>query len=160
MTTTTMPTVNDIQTREARHILQLYRRAPVTFVRGRGVRLYDADDREYIDLLSGIGVASLGHAHPGLAHAVAVRIPPALPLEHRARLRRVIRGERPGRVVGPQALLDGVVALHSETGVHRSPEGVGRVVDDSVGDARSGLPLPSLRRCRGRPGSWFRPCVG
>src|SRR5437899_926943 len=71
MTTTTMPTVNDIQTREARHILQLYRRAPVTFVRGRGVRLYDADDREYIDLLSGIGVASLGHAHPGLAHAVA-----------------------------------------------------------------------------------------
>jgi len=71
MTTTTMPTVNDIQAREARHILQLYRRAPVTFVRGRGVRLYDADDREYIDLLSGIGVASLGHAHPGLAHAVA-----------------------------------------------------------------------------------------
>src|SRR5438552_7035493 len=31
MTTTTMPTVNDIQTREARHILQLYRRAPGTF---------------------------------------------------------------------------------------------------------------------------------
>src|SRR5437764_274029 len=62
--------VDDVQTREARHILQLYRRAPVTFVRGRGVRLYDADGREYLDLLSGIGVASLGHAHPALARAV------------------------------------------------------------------------------------------
>jgi len=71
MTTTTTTTVDDVQTREARHILQLYRRAPVTFVRGHGVRLYDADGREYIDLLSGIGVASLGHAHPGLARAVA-----------------------------------------------------------------------------------------
>src|SRR5947207_2739034 len=69
MTTTTI--VDDVQTREARHILQLYRRAPVTFVRGQGVRLYDADGREYLDLLSGIGVASLGHAHPGLARAIA-----------------------------------------------------------------------------------------
>src|SRR5437660_4950820 len=62
--------VDDVQTREARHILQLYRRAPVTFVRGRGVRLYDAEGREYLDLLSGIGVASLGHAHPALARAI------------------------------------------------------------------------------------------
>jgi len=66
-----MTRVDDIQTREARHVLQLYRRAPVAFVRGDGVRLYDADGREYIDLLSGIGVASLGHAHPRLARAVA-----------------------------------------------------------------------------------------
>ena len=64
-------TADDIQAREARHVLQTYRRNPVTFVRGEGVRLYDADGREYIDLLSGIGVASLGHAHPGLARAIA-----------------------------------------------------------------------------------------
>src|SRR2546426_3956505 len=64
-------TADDVQTREARHILQLYRRAPVTFVRGQGVRLYDSEGREYLDLLSGIGVASLGHAHPGLARAIS-----------------------------------------------------------------------------------------
>ena len=64
-------TIDDIQTREARHVLQTYRRMPVTLVRGHGVRLYDAEGREYLDLLSGIGVASLGHAHPGLAHAIA-----------------------------------------------------------------------------------------
>src|SRR5256886_8137213 len=63
--------IGDVQALEARHILQTYRRNPVTFVRGHGVRLYDADGREYLDLLSGIGVASLGHAHPGLARAIA-----------------------------------------------------------------------------------------
>jgi acetylornithine/N-succinyldiaminopimelate aminotransferase len=67
----TMSVADDIQAREARYILQTYRRTPVTLVRGEGVRLYDSDGREYIDLLSGIGVASLGHAHPGLARAIA-----------------------------------------------------------------------------------------
>jgi acetylornithine aminotransferase/acetylornithine/N-succinyldiaminopimelate aminotransferase len=67
-----MTTVMDeVQTREARHVLQTYRRQPVTFVRGEGVRLFDTEGREYLDLLSGIGVASLGHAHPGLASAIA-----------------------------------------------------------------------------------------
>src|SRR5213593_1289210 len=63
--------IGDVQALEARHILQTYRRNPVTFVRGQGVRLYDIDGREYLDLLSGIGVAALGHAHPALARAVA-----------------------------------------------------------------------------------------
>ena len=64
-------TIDDVQALESRHVLQTYRRQPVTFVRGEGVRLYDANGREYLDLLSGIGVASLGHAHPGLARAIA-----------------------------------------------------------------------------------------
>jgi predicted acetylornithine/succinylornithine family transaminase len=63
--------MDDVVAREARHVLQTYRRQPVTFVRGEGVRLYDADGREYLDLLSGIGVAALGHSHPALARAVA-----------------------------------------------------------------------------------------
>ncbi len=63
--------IDDVVAREARHVLQTYRRQPVTFVRGQGVHLYDAEDREYIDLLSGIGVAALGHAHKGLTRAVA-----------------------------------------------------------------------------------------
>ncbi len=63
--------MDEIQSRESRHVLQTYRRQPVTFVRGEGVRLYDTEGQEYLDLLSGIGVASLGHAHPGLAKAIA-----------------------------------------------------------------------------------------
>jgi acetylornithine aminotransferase/acetylornithine/N-succinyldiaminopimelate aminotransferase len=61
----------DIQALEARHVLQTYRRQPVTFVRGQGVRLYDAEGREYIDLLSGIGVTALGHAHERLTAVIA-----------------------------------------------------------------------------------------
>jgi acetylornithine/N-succinyldiaminopimelate aminotransferase len=64
-------TIDDVQTRESQHVLQTYRRQPITFVRGDGVRLFDADGLEYLDLLSGIGVASLGHANPGLARAIA-----------------------------------------------------------------------------------------
>jgi acetylornithine aminotransferase/acetylornithine/N-succinyldiaminopimelate aminotransferase len=64
-------TLDDIQALESRHILQTYKRQPVTFIRGEGVRLFDAEGREYLDLLSGIGVASLGHAHPGLARVIA-----------------------------------------------------------------------------------------
>ncbi len=63
--------MDDVVARETRHVLQTYKRNPVTLVRGQGVRLYDADGREYLDLLSGIGVASLGHSHPALARAVA-----------------------------------------------------------------------------------------
>src|SRR6185369_13260246 len=71
MTTTSTSALEEIQAREARYVLQTYRRNPVTFVRGEGVRLFDSEGREYFDLLSGIGVASLGHAHPGLARAIA-----------------------------------------------------------------------------------------
>src|SRR5262252_3403136 len=63
--------MDDIVARESRHVLQTYKRNQVTLVRGQGCRLFDADGREYIDLLSGIGVASLGHSHPALTRAIA-----------------------------------------------------------------------------------------
>ena len=64
-------TLDDIRERESRHVLQTYARQPVAFVRGVGSRLYDVDGREYLDFGSGIGVTSLGHAHPGLTQAIA-----------------------------------------------------------------------------------------
>ena len=64
-------TLDDIRERESRHVLQTYKRQPVAFVRGVGSRLYDVDGREYLDFVSGIGVTSLGHAHPGLTAAIA-----------------------------------------------------------------------------------------
>jgi acetylornithine aminotransferase/acetylornithine/N-succinyldiaminopimelate aminotransferase len=64
-------TLDSIQARESQYVLHTYRRQPVAFVRGEGPRLYDVDGREYLDFVSGIGVTSLGHAHPGLAAAIA-----------------------------------------------------------------------------------------
>jgi len=46
-------------------LLPTYARVDVTFVRGKGARLWDADGREYLDFGSGIAVVSLGHRHPG-----------------------------------------------------------------------------------------------
>jgi acetylornithine aminotransferase/acetylornithine/N-succinyldiaminopimelate aminotransferase len=56
---------------ESQHLLQTYRRVQVVFTRGEGVYLYDDSGRRYLDLISGIGVASLGHANSALAAALA-----------------------------------------------------------------------------------------
>jgi acetylornithine/N-succinyldiaminopimelate aminotransferase len=56
---------------ESKYIVQTYRRTPVVLVRGKGVRVFDAEGREYLDLLAGIGVGALGHGHEGLAAAIA-----------------------------------------------------------------------------------------
>ena len=47
-----------------------YSPAPVTFVRGEGSYLWDAQGRRYLDFLSGLAVTSLGHAHPAVADAI------------------------------------------------------------------------------------------
>jgi len=59
--------------REARFVMQTYRRAEVEFVRGEGALLFDDDGREYLDFLSGIAVTALGHAHPELLDAAATQ---------------------------------------------------------------------------------------
>ena len=56
---------------ESKYVVQTYRRTPIVLVRGTGVRVYDEDGREYLDLLAGIGVGALGHGHEGLANAIA-----------------------------------------------------------------------------------------
>jgi len=61
----------DVRALESQHVLQTYKRAPVVFTRGEGVYLFDEDGRRYLDLISGVGVASLGHANPLLAEALA-----------------------------------------------------------------------------------------
>jgi len=47
-----------------------YRQAPVALVRGRGSRVWDADGREYLDLICGIAVNALGHCHPAAVKAL------------------------------------------------------------------------------------------
>ncbi len=47
-----------------------YRQAPVALVRGEGSRAWDADGREYLDLICGIAVNALGHCHPAVVRAL------------------------------------------------------------------------------------------
>ena len=59
-----------IQELESSYLLQNYARYPLALDRGKGVYVYDADGKKYLDLLSGIGVNSLGHNHPKITKVI------------------------------------------------------------------------------------------
>jgi acetylornithine aminotransferase len=51
-----------------------YGTPPLTLVRGSGAEVWDADGNRYLDLLGGIAVNALGHAHPAVVEAVTQQI--------------------------------------------------------------------------------------
>jgi acetylornithine/N-succinyldiaminopimelate aminotransferase len=65
-----MSPLDQIAERERRFLLQTYNRYPVVLAKGKGVFLYDSDGRRYLDLVAGLGVNALGHAHPRIVKAI------------------------------------------------------------------------------------------
>ncbi|MCB4811546.1 aspartate aminotransferase family protein [Methylovorus menthalis] len=55
----------------SQHLMNTYARQPVTFVKGEGIWLYDAQGNRYLDGLAGVAVNGLGHAHPRLVAAIS-----------------------------------------------------------------------------------------
>lgn len=60
----------DYQQLTEKHHLPVYKRYPVTLVKGRGAHVWDDAGKEYIDALAGIAVNSLGHCHPKVVEAI------------------------------------------------------------------------------------------
>jgi predicted acetylornithine/succinylornithine family transaminase len=60
----------ELQQLERTSVVASYARQPVEFVRGAGSRLWDSEGHEYLDMLCGISVTSLGHCHPRVVAAV------------------------------------------------------------------------------------------
>jgi acetylornithine aminotransferase len=54
----------------ADHLMSTYKRLPIQFEHGEGIWLWDTENRQYLDALSGIAVCGLGHAHPAVAQAI------------------------------------------------------------------------------------------
>ena len=52
------------------HVMNTYNRVPIALERGRGVRVWDVNGKEYMDALAGIAVSTLGHDHPRLVPAL------------------------------------------------------------------------------------------
>ncbi len=52
-------------------IMPTYNRLPLSFVRGHGAWLYEANGTAYLDALTGIAVTGLGHCHPAVSRAIA-----------------------------------------------------------------------------------------
>jgi acetylornithine aminotransferase len=55
----------------SQHLMNTYARQPISFVRGEGVWLIDAEGNRYLDALAGVAVNGLGHAHPKLVKAIS-----------------------------------------------------------------------------------------
>src|SRR3954463_3175127 len=55
---------------ESNLLVSTYDRYPLLMKRGKGVYLYDADGKKYLDFLSGIGVNALGYGHPAVTHVM------------------------------------------------------------------------------------------
>ncbi len=55
---------------EREYLLQNYGRYPLVLTKGKGCYVYDIDGKRYLDLISGIGVNALGHAHPRIVKAI------------------------------------------------------------------------------------------
>ena len=66
----TPPSLQELQDLERRYAIGTYARAPVQFVKGSGVRLWDSEGNEYLDFLAGISVLNVGHCHPRVVAAV------------------------------------------------------------------------------------------
>src|ERR1700749_3261435 len=57
--------------RDSDHLLPVYARYPVVMDHGQGVHLFDTSGNRYLDLMAGLGVNALGHAHPRMVAAMA-----------------------------------------------------------------------------------------
>lgn len=59
----------DILARDEQHLIPVYARYPVVMERGEGCYLFDVDGNRYLDMMGGLGVNALGHAHPRMLAA-------------------------------------------------------------------------------------------
>jgi predicted acetylornithine/succinylornithine family transaminase len=55
---------------ERQYYMQTVRRQPVTIVRGQGTRVWDENEKEYLDFTAGWAVNNLGHCHPVIVDAI------------------------------------------------------------------------------------------
>ncbi|MFD2035807.1 aspartate aminotransferase family protein [Belliella marina] len=60
----------DLHLLDKKYYLPTFNRIPITFVKGKGSKLWDIENREYIDMLAGIAVTNVGHCHPKVVKAI------------------------------------------------------------------------------------------
>ncbi|GAA2022438.1 acetylornithine transaminase [Nocardioides kribbensis] len=63
-----------LQERYADSLMNTFGPPKLVLTRGEGAHVWDADGKEYVDLLGGIAVNALGHAHPALVEAVTTQL--------------------------------------------------------------------------------------
>ena len=126
--------------------------------RGEGAVLYDADGNRYIDLLAGVGVASLGYAHPKYVEAMARQLAHvhvgSFTTEHRAALVKLLAELAPGDLNRTQLYSSGAEAVEAAVRLAKSRTGHTEVIGFWGGfHGKTGGVLPVL-------GSNFKHALG
>jgi acetylornithine/N-succinyldiaminopimelate aminotransferase len=62
--------IAQVMSLESQYLLQNYARYPLVLARGKGCYVYDLKGNRYLDLISGIGVNSLGYSHPRITKII------------------------------------------------------------------------------------------
>jgi acetylornithine/N-succinyldiaminopimelate aminotransferase len=63
-----------LQQRFAAAMMGNYGVPPLALAKGAGSRVWDVDGNQYLDLIAGIAVSALGHAHPAIVEAVTTQV--------------------------------------------------------------------------------------
>jgi 4-aminobutyrate aminotransferase-like enzyme len=121
---------------EARHLapgtqsVALY--SQLSIDRGEGALLWDVDGNRYIDLLAGVGVASLGYAHPRYVEAMARQLGRvhvgSFTTENRAQLVRLLAELAPGDLNRTQLYSSGAEAVEAAVRLAKAYTGKTEVV--------------------------------
>ena len=53
-----------------KHVAQTYGRYPIALIRGKGTKVWDKNNKQYLDFVSGLAVNNLGHCHPAVVSAI------------------------------------------------------------------------------------------
>ena len=126
--------------------------------RGEGAVLYDVDGNRYIDLLAGVGVASLGYAHPKYVEAMGRQLAHvhvgSFTTEHRAALVKLLAELAPGDLNRTQLYSSGAEAVEAAVRLAKSRTGHTEVIGFWGGfHGKTGGVLPVL-------GSNFKHALG
>jgi acetylornithine aminotransferase/acetylornithine/N-succinyldiaminopimelate aminotransferase len=92
----------EVKDLSSKYLFQNYGRIDLSFTHGKGCYLYDTQGREYLDLVSGIAVNSIGYAHPEWVKAMQEQVTKLCHVsnlyyvEEQAKLAEKIAGITPG----------------------------------------------------------------
>ena len=92
-------------------LLPTYKRAPISFVRGEGVELIDANGKRYLDFASGIAVNALGYGDHGISQAIIAALETGL--IHVSNLYRTEPGEELARTLANMSFASSVFFCNS-----------------------------------------------
>jgi len=103
--------------RDSDHLLPVYARYPVVMDHGQGVYLYDTSGNRYLDLMAGLGVNALGHAHPRMVAAMTDQVTKIVHLSPQYASRY------PGELAERLCALSGMKGVFYSTGGSEAVEG-------------------------------------